>query len=129
MLPIAAGETAGFNKATISTIIIISATKIIHTIRFFTTCLNRIAEIANEKSNCIIPPFPSGAFHPALNNKWLVQVKFWSDKLNLILSSEERGSEGEADVGGAAGEADIVNLAGLEGGFVRFPNPLITGTK
>ena len=51
-----------------------------------------------------------------------------------ILFSEERGSEGEADVGGAAGEADIVNLAGLEGGcspsgFVRFPNPLITGTK
>ena len=95
---------------------------------FLTTSL-RIAEIANEKSNCIIPPFPSGAFHPALNNKWLVQVKFWSEKLNLILSSEERGSEGEADVGGAAGEADIVNLAGLEGGFVRFPNPLITGTK
>ena len=51
-----------------------------------------------------------------------------------ILFSEERGSEGEADVGGAAGEADIVNLAGLEGGcspsaFVRFPNPLITGTS
>ena len=46
-----------------------------------------------------------------------------------MIYSEERGSEGEADVGGAAGEADIVNLAGLEGGFVRFPNPLITGTK
>ena len=99
---------------------------------FFLTTSLRIAEIANEKSNCIIPPFPSGAFHPALHNKWLVQVKFWSLKLNLmikILYSEERGSEGEADVGGAAGEADIVNLAGLEGGFVRFPNPLITGTK
>ena len=41
-----------------------------------------------------------------------------------MIYSEERGSEGEADVGGAAGEADIVNLAGLEGGFVRFPNPL-----
>ena len=51
-----------------------------------------------------------------------------------MIYSEERGSEGEADVGGAAGEADIVNLAGLEGGcspsaFVRFPNPLITGTS
>ena len=39
----------------------------------------KFREISNEKCVYQIPPFSSGAFDPPRHNKWLLQVKFFSN--------------------------------------------------